>query len=112
MKKQEIYYHTFDLGKRKVTLCTYFHVGYRLNVGVSVCIPEDTYSEERGCDIARVRVERSPKVTFICDPEITDRYIIEGILAGVEKSIRRKPGKYIAGYKKKHDCTGNAIVQK
>ena len=45
--------------------------------------------------------------------DMLDKHIINGILLGVEKSMRRKPEKYIAGYKKKkHNCATDAIVQK
>jgi len=103
MKKQKVYYHTFDLGKRKITLCAYFHIDvvYYLGVGMSVCVPEDAYNEQRGHDMARAKVIRNPKIMFMCSPDQVDGHVIKGILAGVEKSIRRKPGKYIAGYKKK-----------
>ena len=117
---EKYYYHKFDLGKRKVTLCikTYIICSENedysiLAVGMSVCIPEDEYNEDRGYNIARSAAIKRPKMIIDIQEDMLDKHIINGILLGVEKSMRRKPEKYIAGYKKKkHNCATDAIVQK
>jgi len=102
------YYHTFDLGKRKVVLCARLYECFlgspELDIGMSVCMPGDEYNEERGYNIARAGAKKRAKIVFSCDWEEIDKYIINGLLLGVEKSIRRNPGKYIASYhKRKHN---------
>ena len=115
--EESYYYHKFDLGKRKVILCAHLYktlLFFRgLDIGMSICLPTDKYDEERGYNIARAGANKRVKVALGCDENKIDKHIINGVLLGVEKSMRRNPGKYIAGYKKKkYDNTTKDIVQK
>ena len=114
MKTEErpFYYHKFDLGKRKVVFCATHYprmfVGGNdkiitvtdINIGMSVCVPWDEYTDERGRGIAHGKALKNPKIHISYSHDV-DKYIIESILEGIEKSMRKKPGKYMAGYKKK-----------
>ena len=116
--EEKYYYHKFDLGKRKVILCARSHEDDVISIpaiaiGMSVCLPMDNYDEERGFNIARAGAGKRAKLELCAWIGEFDKHIINGILLGVEKSMRRKPGKYIAGYKKKkHTNITNDIVQK
>jgi len=125
MKTEErpFYYHEFDLGKRKVVFCATHYprmfVGGNdkiitvtdINIGMSVCVPWDEYNDELGRGIAHGKALKNPKIHVSYSYDV-DKYIIESILEGIEKSMRKKPGKYIAGYKKKRGNIAKDIVQK
>jgi len=126
--EEKYYYHKFNLGKRKVVLCatsksyTALKIfataswvwdeegtqggtseaidGSNIGIGMSVCVPWDKYNDEMGHGIARGKAEKNPKINITWEYPI-DKHIIDSILLGIEKSMRKKPGKYIAGYKKK-----------
>ena len=123
IEERPFYYHAFDLGKRKVVFCAthyprMFVGGYGkivtvtdIDIGMSVCVPWDEYNDELGRGIAHGKALKNPKIHVSYSHDV-DKYIIESILEGIEKSMRKKPGKYIAGYKKKRGNIAKDIVQK
>jgi len=123
IEERPFYYHKFDLGKRKVVFCAtcnsrdLFFKSEKLvsvtdiSIGMSVCVPWDKYNDERGEEIARGKSLKNPKLEISWNYG-EDKYVIESILEGIEKSMRKKPGKYIAGYKKKRGNIAKDIVQK
>ena len=77
--------------------------GVTLNIGVSICFPEDKYDEELGIDIAYHRaMESDPILTASSKKDINCAYI-DAILKSEIDYIKLRPQKYIKNYWEKYD---------
>ena len=77
--------------------------GVTLNIGVSICSPEDKYNEDLGLDIAyRRATESDPILTASSKKGINCAYI-DAILKSEIDYIKLRPQKYIKNYWEKYD---------
>lgn len=110
MSKQKPFFHTFELGERKITLCVKRTADYGVNhlehgasevsVGYAVKVKEDTFNQELAEKISSGRAESKVRLSQdIVGVSYLTTKVFEGIAKTWERRITNNPSRYIKGIK-------------